>query len=150
MIKAKAGALVILGITEDNLKGFETKGPIYISKEELEIDVDIQLLTGTLGLGVDGRRCLTQSLTEEMLERMKQGGYITFPRTEYSSYEVMVFYGKTNQDCIKTLNEGLKGGYLIPTDLRDGEAVSGRVVGGKIVYEKGPAPPGIFRNGLPR
>lgn len=149
MIKAKAGDLVILAITEENIERLKAGDPIYISKEELNIDIDIQLLMGTKAIGIDGRRCLVQSLTQETITELRRGFLKKLPRTPHSSYEVMIFYGKTNEDCIKTINEAI-GEDSIPVDLSCGEAIFERMVDGQKVQERGKAPPSIFREEMRR
>lgn len=149
MIKAVAGDIVLLGITDDNLMGFETKGPIYIGKEELGIDIDIQLHTGGKAYGIDGRNCLAKDLDPQTVRMLKKGGLIKLPRTQYSAYEVLIFYGKTSEDCIKIINEAM-GREAVPSDLRHGEAVYGRMVDGQQVQERRKVPPSIFSGGVPR
>lgn len=146
MIKAVADNLVILGITADNVKSLIQKDPIYVPGEELGIDIDIQIVFGTKAIGVEGRKCLVQSFTPGMIEGLKKGGFHKTPKTSYSQYEVLVFYGKTNEDCIKILNEA-RGGDPLPMDLPSNEALTERMVNGQRIRERHKIPSSILRGG---
>lgn len=151
MIKGRADDLLIFGITDDNIRNLIAGSPIYVDGAEIEIDVDFQIIFGQKAIGINGRKCLIQSLTPAMIEDLKKGHYKKIPKNEHSRYDVLIFYGKTNEDCIRIVNAA-KGGNPIPLDLRPGEAIYERVVDGQPIQERGSIPLSVLRDGgvLPR
>lgn len=144
MIKGKMRDVVILGFTPENLRGLRETGPVYISKEELEIDTDIQVTANGEAVAVDDRKCMLISISEGVLQAWKKGGYTKIDKGEHSAYNVVLFYVESAKHGIDLINNTLRK-EAVPSDLKEGEAVYERVVDGKRVQERGKAPPGIFR-----
>lgn len=148
MIKGKMDDIVILAFTPENLKGFREVGPVYITKEELNIDTDIQITANGEAVAVGDRKCMLINISEDVIKDWEKGGYTKIDKGAHSAYNVLLFYVESVKDGIELINRSLRS-EVIPYDLKAGEAVYQRMVDGKRVQERGKAPPGIFRRQKP-
>lgn len=121
--------------------------PLYVKNDAIGVDFDIQIaLENTLGIGIEGRKCLTNTFTAKTLAERRKGVLRNVPKTEHTSLEVCIFYGKDMREIQEWVNEALGLDKPIVEVARD-EYYTERVENGQTVVERGKAPASIFRSG---
>ena len=147
MYRAICGELLLVGITEDNVRKILNAEPLYVKNDSIGVDFDIQIaLENTLGVGIEGRKCLTNVFTKQTLEELRNGSVRQVPKTEHTKFEVCIFYGKDLDQIQLFVNEAL-GREAPLVKVGPSEYHIERVENGQTVVERGKAPPSIFRSG---
>lgn len=147
MYRAICGDLLLVGITEDNVRKILDAEPLYVKNDSLGLDFDIQIaLENTLGIGIEGRKCLTNVFTKKTLDDLRKGAVRQIPKTEHTKIEVCIFYGKDMKKIQEWVNEAV-GRDKPVVEVAPDEYYMERVENGQAVVERGKVPASIFRSG---